>query len=107
MFGIERGAKEVGAGRHLPVIGFAISIGRRSEEARDGGMACDGMSGVGAADRLHAGLQIAGELVIDEGPPIEIVRVRKDSRKARRLYLVPHRKAAVPSGVERIQRLIF
>src|SRR5208282_82066 len=63
----------------------------------------DGMDAIGAANRVDAGLQVARQLVGDEGPPVEIVREGENRRGTGRLHLVPSLETAVPGFVQRAE----
>ena len=44
---------------------------------------------IGAANCVHSRLQILRQLVVYERTPIEVIRIRKNGREARRLDLIP------------------
>ena len=70
-------------------------------------MTRDRVSLIGAANCVHSRLQILRQLVVYERTPIEVIRIRKNGREARRLDLIPSFEAAIPRGVQRLKTLIF
>ena len=94
-------------GRHLPVIRFAIAV--RGEVNRPGtvGVAADGVAAVRGAYRVNACLQVAGQLIGDEGSPVHVIGVRKDGAGSAVAAPDPSFQIAIPRRVQRIQRRVL